>query len=166
MNVQIYYFLLIQLFIVGLVDFFYKKINNIWPIVNIIIFTIFLIFNPNYKLSLQVFIYPILILILGFILFALKIAGAGDSKFLSTFFLLIPENYHLDLICSIAIAIITIGSVLFIHTIIKNFNKLVIAIKLLEFKEIKNLFNNKTPFLPIIFMSWILLGWKNKIFSI
>ena len=95
MPLPIYLFLLIELVFVSWIDYTSKKISNYWFFINIGFYLIFLIFIPQfYFFYIDVFWYPIGLLVVGFGLYAIKIVGAGDVKYLFSFFLLVPLKYQ------------------------------------------------------------------------
>jgi prepilin peptidase CpaA len=159
MPLSIYLFLLIELLIVGYLDFNNKKIYNYWHVLNIIAFVIFLIIFPSeYRFIIPTFIYSLVFLVVGFGLFMLKIMGAGDSKFLFSFFLLVPLPYHDEVFLYLLYSTVFVGSGMLISTVLHNYKDIKYAIIVKDLKSIKRIFGRKFPFAPLILLSWILLG--------
>jgi prepilin peptidase CpaA len=161
----VFYFILIELIVVSIIDIREKKIKNYWPLMNIVLFVLFLFIYPeNYHFDFSTFLYPTVFLLVGFGLFLLKIMGAGDTKFLFSFFLLIPKLVQNELFVLLLYSTVLIGCFFFLTNFIKNFEKIVQTIKAREYFLLKNFFGSKFPFAPVILISWIWLGWKKNIF--
>ena len=89
-----YYFLLIELFAVSILDLKTRQIKNFWSFLNLGLLVLFvLMFPDSYRFGYDHFIHSIVFFSIGFIFFIIKIMGAGDTKFLTTFFLLIPTDH-------------------------------------------------------------------------
>jgi prepilin peptidase CpaA len=161
----VFYFILIELIVVSIIDIREKKIKNYWPLMNIVLFVLFLFIYPeNYHFDFSTFLYPTVFLLVGFGLFLLKIMGAGDTKFLFSFFLLIPKLVQNELFVLLLYSTVLIGCFFFLTNFIKNFEKIIQTIKAREYFLLKNFFGSKFPFAPVILISWIWLGWKKNIF--
>jgi prepilin peptidase CpaA len=163
MPTLIYIYVTIQLLIVAYYDVQTKKIINLWPLANIFLYIVLVFWYPEYyKFSIGTFAWPIGIFIAGFMLFVLKIMGGGDSKYLATFYLLIPENMHDEAFISLAVATALVGGSVFIKNIMQNLNKIVLAWKQKDLVMIKNIFGKKFAYAPVILISWMWFGWKIK----
>lgn len=161
----VFLFILIELIFVSVGDIRTKKIPNLWSLLNIIIFIILVfVFKDLYVVSWKTFLYPVIWIIAGFILFSLKIMGGGDSKFLSTYFLLIPLSSQDDAFYFLIISTIFIGLSVFMFNILKNWKSILDCLKTKNYKLLKQHFGTKFTFAPVIFISWVLLGWDQKIF--
>lgn len=159
----IYIFILLELIFVAWADVRTNKIVNMWSILNLTFFLIFLLVNPNYYyFKLETFMYSGVFLMVGFIFFLLKIMGAGDSKFLFTFFLIVPLNLHEQTFESLLVSTVLVGTFVFITNVAKNFDKLRISLKIGDVKSIKSCFGTKFAFAPVILIAWIWVGWKIK----
>lgn len=162
----IYFIILIQLLFISYVDVKTRKISNIWPIINIILFIFCLFIFPDiYKASWEVFIYPVVFILVGFVLFVLKIMGAGDTKYLSSFFLLVPLGGQDIMFIQLAYSTLVVGVILFAYNSIVNFKKIKSAIVLKNVQLIKNAYGKKFAFTPVICISWFMMGiliWRNS----
>lgn len=159
----IYIFLLIELVFVALIDFKTKKISNLWSLVNIAFFlATFFIFPDQYILSLKLFMIPVGILIGGFILYLLKIMGAGDTKYLVTFFLLIPLTLHETVFVYLAQSTIIIGLCILTYNAIKNYSNFFFAVRTWDKALFRQIFGTKFTYAPVILFSWMWLGWEQK----
>lgn len=164
---SVYIYIFINLLFVSYGDIKTQKIPNLWSILNIIVFIALLfVFPQQYSFTFETFFFSIVFLIVGFILFLLKIMGGGDSKFLFTFFLVVPLSAHFVTLYSLIIATVMIGSFFFITNLVKNFDKIVEYAKVGNKKGIKDCFGTKFSFAPVILISWIFVGWylREKIF--
>lgn len=158
--ISIYIYLCIVLLFVSYGDIKTQKIPNIWSILNIIVFLVLLfVFPKYYSFEFETFFFSIVFLIVGFVLFLLKIMGGGDSKFLFTFFLVVPLQAHFVTLYALIIATVMIGSFFFITNLVKNFDKIVEYAKIGDSKGIKACFGTKFSFAPVILISWIFVGW-------
>lgn len=157
----VYLYLAAQILLVAYQDLQTKKISNRWPIINLGFFVFFILLFPEYyKFEISTFIWPIAFFVAGFFLFVLKIMGGGDSKYLTTFYLLIPVNYHEEAFFALAISTILVGSSIFINNILKNIDLIMMAFRTRDLLAIRSIFGKKFAFAPVIFISWIWFGWK------
>jgi len=121
MPIIVYIYIALQLLIVAYYDMQSRKIINLWPISNIALFTVFIFLFPKYyHFSISTLAWPLGFFLAGFILFILKIMGGGDSKYLASFYLLVPENLHEEAFMSLAIATLMVGGSVFIKNIMKS----------------------------------------------
>lgn len=158
--VSVYLYILITLLFVSYGDIKTQKIPNLWSILNIMVFPVLLFFFPDqYNLSFETFFFSIVFLIVGFVLFLLKIMGGGDSKFLFTLFLVVPLSAHFVTLYALIIATVMIGSFFFITNLVKNFDKIIEYAKEGNKRGIKECFGTKFSFAPVILISWIFVGW-------
>ena len=167
MPVSVYLFLIFQLFFVAYNDFKNKKISNTWPLINIAFYviTIFL-FPSHYAFNIETFVFPIAFLIVGIVLFMLKIMGAGDSKYLLSFYLLIPVALHEEAFIFLAYSTVVVGLSLLFTNVFKNLDIIVVALRTKNLRMIKNIFGQKFSYAPVILVSWLWFGWtiKEKIY--
>lgn len=153
--------LMLELLIVSYLDLKYKKIANIWSLFNLVIYGVCLLIFPTlFSFSFQTFFYPLVFLGVGLLLFALKIMGAGDSKFLFTFFLLVPEPYHEQFFLKLIYSTIVIGLYLLFYNTFKNFDKIKNALIRMDIRAFKNVYGTKFSYAPIIALSWIIFAWE------
>jgi prepilin peptidase CpaA len=160
-TLPLYIFILVELMAVGYLDFKTKKILNYWSILNIAIFVGFLIFwSDVYSISAQTIFFPIVFLVVGYVLFMVKIMGAGDSKYLFSLFLLVPNQYHEDFFTCIAYTTVIIGLILLTRNLIKNKEFIIAFFRYGNPQLIKNVLGKKFSFAPVILFSWIWFGWN------
>lgn len=159
MPVAVYIFLLIQLLVVSYVDIRKKIIANYWSVVNLVFFVIALfLFRDTYVIAWKTFLYPFAFLFVGFALYALKIMGAGDSKYLFSFFFLIPNGYQEDFFVLLAYSTVIVGLFLLIMNTIKNFDIIYEAIRWKNLRYIKQAYGTKFSYAPVIALAWIWFG--------
>ena len=163
MPLSVYIYLCIVLLLVSYGDIKTQKIPNMWSILNIVVFLVLLfVFPQYYSFEFETFFFSIVFLIVGFALFLLKIMGGGDSKFLFTFFLVVPLQAHFVTLYALIIATVMIGSFFFITNFVKNFDKIIEYAKAKDAKNMKACFGTKFSFAPVILISWIFVGWYLK----
>lgn len=163
--VSLYVFILIELIFVSIGDFRTKKIPNYWSLLNIILFILLLFFFKDmYVVGWRTFLYPVIWIIVGFLFFILKIMGGGDSKFLATYFLLIPLAKQDDAFYYLIISTLYIGLTVFFINIVTKRKLIFNSLATKDYKALKKCFGTKFTFAPVIFISWVMLGWDLKIF--
>lgn len=156
----IYIALFGQLLIVSWIDIKKKKISNYWSLLNIVLFIVFIFIFPNYYgFQLNTFIYPITFISVGFLLFAIKIMGAGDAKYLFSFFLLIPKVMQDYFFLTLLWTTIIIGLSSLTITIVQNLSKIIFAFKTQQILSLREIFGSKFPYAPVIFLAWMWVGW-------
>ena len=160
---SVYLFLLIELVAVSYIDVISKKIPNVWPILNLAFFLLFIFLMPEvYQIRLGTFFYSLSFLFVGFVLYLLKIMGPGDSKFLFSFYLLVPASIHERVFICLIYSTILIGSFFFFRSIYKNLDKMKQAYILRNVSLIRKAFGKKFAYAPVILVSWIWFGIENK----
>ncbi|MBF0359761.1 MAG: prepilin peptidase [Oligoflexia bacterium] len=165
MPISVYIFILIQMAVVGYWDLKTKKISNYWSILNLIVFIIILcIFSDIYILKMAHLKYPFIILIVGIVLFFKNIMGAGDVKYLSSSFLLVPEFYHEKLVWYLLFFTIIFAGVLALKNTFINLGSILTHLKNREFLMIKTFYGTKFSYSPVILFSWIYWGWEINVF--
>lgn len=158
----LYYFLFLELIYISYLDIKYKKISNLWSIINIFLFIIIsIVFREKFGISLRTFWVPLVFLFVGFVLFTLKIMGAGDVKFLFSFFLMIPQQYHEEGLLYLAYSTIIIGFFMIFKKVILNFSLLKYGLMMRDAKIIRSSLGGKLPYSPVILVSWIIMGIMN-----
>ena len=155
---SIYIYTLIVLIFVSYLDLKYRKISNLWPILNIVSFLLLAVFFPKLEFfSYRSFFLPMIIIFIGVVLFKYKIMGGGDSKFLASMILLVHHEVQLSFIYILAwttagFATFRILYLLFKNREINRSNFIVLIPRTLSGK--------KFPYAPIILLSWIIFGWE------
>ena len=162
----VFYFLLIELLGVSYIDFFFGKIHNIWPILNILLYALLIFIFPDYYVfNLKTFVFPLAFIFVWYILYLMNIMGAGDSKYLFSFFLLVPTPKQEEVFICLAYTTIFVGVFLLASTIVLNFKKILYALRLRDIGSIKKIFGSKFTYAPVILISWIWFGWINSLFT-
>jgi prepilin peptidase CpaA len=157
----LFIFLTIELILISYIDIKYKKIYNAWSILNIVSFILCLLIYPSlFEFSLNTFFYPLAWLFVGFILFALKVMGGGDSKFLFSFFLMLPEAFHEPFLMKLIYSTVIVGLCLLIFNTFKKFDNLKVAFLTRDISGIKKIYGTKFSFAPVIALSWMIFGWE------
>ena len=95
------------------------------------------------------------------ILFLVKIMGGGDSKYLFSIYLLIPIALQDSAFLNLVYSTLFLGGIIFITNIIRNFDKIIDAIKSKDMGSLRIIIGRKFSFSPIILISWIFFGWEN-----
>ena len=85
--------------------------------------------------------------------------GPGDSKYLFSFFLLVPETYHELFFMKLVYSTIAIGLYLLIYNTVKNFDKLLEAVRIGNIEKVKSVYGTKFAYAPVIAISWIAFTW-------
>ncbi len=165
--IVVYLFISIQLLFVAYIDFKTKKISNVWMLINFIFFVVLtFVFPQSYDWSIQVFIFPMAFLFVGFSLFMLNIMGGGDSKYLSSLYLLVPLEHQESTFVYLLYATILVGSTLLLFNILKNLDIIILHFRMRDIAGIKRIFGKKFTYAPVIFIAWMWFGWQNyKILS-
>ncbi len=159
----VYLFILIELIVVSYGDIRTNKIPNLWSFLNLGAFATLLVVAPQYySLEPQTFMYSGAFLFVGFILFLLNIMGGGDSKFLFTFFLLVPMPLQDRVFYYLLLSTVLIGTFLLIQNTLGNWNTLVNALKIKDIKTVKSCFGTKFSYAPVILVAWLWMGLSIK----
>jgi len=157
--IVVYFLVLIELTFVGFLDFKYKKISNYWSLLNLAFYIFLLLILPEYYVfSWKALFFPLVFFVITFILYLMKIMGAGDSKFLFTFYLIIPETYHEEVFICQAWLTIAVGGSLLLYNTIKNFGRLKLAYIHQDITLIKDVYGKKFAYAPVILGAWIFFG--------
>lgn len=155
---------MIQLIIVGWIDFRTKKISNYWIMFNLFLSILFYLLNDQvYDMSWSVLIFPLGFIVAGFILYLLNIMGAGDSKFLASLFLLTPTKYQIILFEKIILSTIFTGGILIIFRLYNHRKEILAFTMNHHWKGIRDIIRSRFSYAPVISVAWILLGreiWK------
>jgi prepilin peptidase CpaA len=160
--VVVFIFLSIQLLVVAYTDLKTKKISNIWLLVNFLFFCLLtIIFPAIYYWNVSSFIYSFVFLLVGFVLFWMNIMGGGDSKYLSSFYLLVPAAFQDTVFIYLLYTTIIVGSSLLLFNALQNFDRLVVLFKMNDLSGIKKIFGSRFTYAPVIFIAWMWFGWIN-----
>jgi prepilin peptidase CpaA len=163
-----YIFILLQLMAISYGDLKYKKIPNRWSLMNISIFVLGLFLFPHlYFFSWKTFVYPVAFLLVGFFLFYLKIMGGGDSKYLSSLYLIIPSSYHEMSFVYLLHSTLLIAPLIFCWMTLKKWKQFIQYFRLGLTGSFRQLYGSKFSYAPVILFSWIWMGWEkhgHKIF--
>lgn len=158
----IFIFLLIELSLVALTDIRYRKIKNSWSLLNLVMGVSSFIFIPqHYPFIFEAFQFSLVFIIVGFLLYLMKIMGGGDSKFLATFFLVIPYNLQENFFYYLLIGTIIVGLVFFLKSVIQNRVLLFRSFVVGDIQGVKNCFGTKFAYAPVILMAWVFLGLEH-----
>lgn len=159
-TLPIYLFLLIQLIFVTITDLKYRKIRNFWVLLNIAVsLLLYFLFPKLYPFIIDSFQFSIVFIFVGFVLFLLKVMGGGDSKYLASFFLIVPEGVQEPLFYYLLIATIIIGVFFLLKNTIHYRDELIESIKKSDLQGVKNCFGTKFAYAPVILISWVYLGY-------
>lgn len=157
----VYWLLTLELACVSWGDVRSQKIPNAWSILNIVLFLALLVIHPEvYPLHWSMFAYSLVFLVVGFGLFLMRIMGGGDSKFLCTFFLLIPSALQPDALIRLLISTLLIGSFMLLTNVVKHHEKIINAVKIRHMAGIRECFGTKFSFAPVVLLAWLWLGWE------
>ena len=148
-------FITLQVAVVAWFDFKTKKISNIWPVTN---FTLYLflpfIFENLYAYEFRTWFVPISILAVGFALFKLDIMGAGDSKYLFSLFLLVPEPLHELLLIKLCALTIMVGGILLSYRVVSQWERFKVVV-FARVGSLKNFLGGKFTYAPVILAAWL-----------
>lgn len=159
----IYLFVLIELVVVSYGDIKTNKIPNYWSLLNLGAFLCLLWVAPQfYFFKPETFMYSAAFLVVGFGLFLLNIMGGGDSKFLFTFFLLVPVSIHEKTFYHLLLATVIIGGFVFLQNLLRNSRTIWNALKESNLRAVKNCFGTKFSYAPVILVAWLWMGWTLK----
>jgi prepilin peptidase CpaA len=160
----VFAFILIELLIVGWIDFKTQKISNKWILINLLTSVVlYVAFSESYPLSWEVLIFPAGFIFVGFFLYLINVMGAGDSKYLSSLFLMVPLDLHLVLFEKIVVTTICTGAFLLIYRIILNRNDFKAFIFSHHWEGVRQILKSRFSYAPVILLAWFFLGlhiWK------
>jgi prepilin peptidase CpaA len=157
MNPYLYVILLLELLAVSFIDMRVKKISNLWSIAHILIFVGMSIYSGAMP-EITHFIFPLGMLLTGFVLFVFHIMGAGDSKYLATLFLLIPTDLHMLYMEKLLTVTIFVGTILLIMKFVKSAAKIKAYLTTFYFKALRAEIHSRFSYAPVILVAWILFG--------
>lgn len=160
MNIFLYIFILFKLLLITWGDIKFRRIPNLWSLFNIVLaIALFLLYPEKYIFALDSFQFSMAFFVVGFLLFYLKIMGGGDSKYLATFFLLVPSVYQDRLFYYLLIATVMIGIITFANNTISNWQKISLSFKNKDLQGVKSCFGTKFAYAPVILISWLIFGY-------
>lgn len=164
MNTIIFFLILLELIYVGWSDIKNKKISNYWIFVNVGLSLVFYSFLPDpYLLSWGILLFPACFIVMGFLLFLLKIMGAGDSKFLASLFLVIPTEFHILFFEKLIQATLFTGLILLTVKIFNQRNMIKAYLINRHWSGMRDLMKSNFSYAPVVVISWLLVGfdiWK------
>lgn len=159
---MVFVFISIQLLFVAYVDFKTSKISNVWLLINFIFFCVLTFVYPQvYVWDISALLFPVAFLLVGFVLFVMNIMGGGDSKYLSSLYLLVPLGFQDTVFLYLLYTTVIVGSSLLLFNALKNFDKIVLLVKVGDVVGIKKIFGKKFTYAPVIFIAWMWFGWQN-----
>ena len=158
----LFIYIFVELLFVSIIDYRSRKVSNWWSVVHLAIFSVITLFLSINPWSWEGPVYASVFLAIGFALFSLNIMGAGDVKFISTLFLLIPAQFLFPFFINMLYATILVGSTLLTFSLVKHYNGIISAIAHRDVKTAWAFFGSKFAFIPIVFMAWIALIWQNR----
>lgn len=162
MPLILYLFVLVELLAVTFMDVKYKIISNYWLLLNMIfLFVLSNLFPQSYTLVWNHFLFSAAILCIGFFLFSIDIIGAGDIKYLTTLFLIIPSKDQKEIFLILNFTTIVVGFCLLIYKTATNFSQLQYAYYIKDRRLIQSIFHEKFSYSSVILLTWIIFGIKN-----
>lgn len=160
----LYGLLLVELLLVGWIDLKTKKISNLWALINVTLSVVIYVFlSGNYPFSFEIFLFPLGFIVIGFILYLMNIMGAGDSKFLATFFLLVPLELQMVFFEKLIISTLVTGVMFLIFRIVTQGRTLQAYFISRHWSGLKEVVRSRFSYAPVVGLAWILLGltlWK------
>jgi prepilin peptidase CpaA len=99
-------------------------------------------------------------ILIGFLLFLLGVMGAGDSKYLASLFAIIPPDLHMEMFLQLINATVAVGFVLMSFKIARDFKKIKAYALTNYWQGIKQTIRSRFSYAPVIFLAWVLLGFK------
>ena len=76
----------------------------------------------------------------------MNIMGGGDSKYLSSFYLLVPLGFQEMVFQYLLYTTVIVGSSLLLFNILKNFDRITLLFKIGDVSGIKKIFGKKVTF--------------------
>ncbi|MFN8369001.1 MAG: hypothetical protein U0T83_00075 [Bacteriovoracaceae bacterium] len=150
---------------IAIVDFKTRKIANYWSLFNLFFsITLFIFLPQHYILGYKHFFIPGLVFVAGFILYFMKIAGAGDVKFLSTFLIALPYDFQLLFVNKLVVSTIIFALTVMGIKIITQFKAFTDAIFSKNFQALRSvIFGSKFAYSPVLFFTLLLVIWESGI---
>jgi prepilin peptidase CpaA len=161
LNPILFTLVLIQLLAVSWIDIKIKKISNRWFLFNTLLALVcYLFLKDDYVLKWSVLIFPLSIIVIGFLLFLVEIMGAGDSKYLASLFLITPPSLHMLLLEKIIYSTATVGFIFLGVKFLRDFQKIKAYAFITYWKGLKEIIRSRFSYAPVILLAWILLGMQ------
>jgi prepilin peptidase CpaA len=113
-----------------------------------------LLWPGYYQYQFNVWIVPLAFLGVGFILFKLDIMGAGDSKYLFSLFLLIPQNLHEELLIRLLFITVCVGGSLLGWKMLTRWQEFKHAL-ITRGARMRTLIGGKFTYAPVILGAWV-----------
>ena len=149
----------LELLLVSAIDLKNKKISNLWFLLNLIIAVVFhFTLKDVFPFGWENFVFPVGWIAVGFLLFLLKVMGAGDSKYLASLFLMVPAQYHMVLFGKILSSTIIVGIILIMLKIFKDFKKIKAYTLTSYWSGIRETIRSHFSYAPVILLAWLLFG--------
>ena len=126
---------------------------------NVLIFCF--LFPEYYQFSLKTFAYTVTFFMVGFVFFLMKIMGGGDSKYLATFYLLVPIELQDEAFLALLFTTIIMAATMFVANIILGRAVILEAWHKRDVSLVKTIFGKKFAYAPLILVSWLWFGIKN-----
>jgi prepilin peptidase CpaA len=154
MFISVYVFLFLELAAVAWGDLKYRKVPNLWSLLNVAIFITLALAVPEVWLfSWNTFLWPVIIFLMGFFLYWMGIMGGGDAKFLSSTFLIIPAGDQEGFTIVLLVMTILASASLMLW---RYFRRRRAAQGFFSF--LRENWGRKYPFIPVVFTSWFFYG--------
>jgi prepilin peptidase CpaA len=161
----LYLLFLVELVVVSWLDFKTKKILNIWTYLNLALAFTLIALNFSEPWSYQQMFYPLIVFIAGFFLFIVKIMGAGDVKFLSSFLLCLPYNTQLIFGNQLLLSTIIVAGILLIVNFSRHLTLISSQLKIGNYKGIiQQCFGTKFSYAPVMLLAWIFAAKELGVF--
>ena len=159
MNKIIFFAILAELAIVAYYDIKTQKISNNWSIFNGVLAVILYIALPEYyPFELEIFLFPLLTIFIGFLLYLMNIMGAGDSKYLATLFLVMPADNHVIYFEKLVASTLVVGAFYLVWKIIKSYSDMKGHFYAGNFRQIIAMIRSSFSYAPVMLIAWALLG--------
>ena len=158
MNPWLFAGLGLQLLVIAWIDLKTKKISNLWAIFNVLLAVGLWVSGINGPWNFQVLLFPVGFIVIGFMLFVLKIMGAGDSKFLASLMLCLPLSLHLVYFEKLLESTIVVGALLLIFKIAKDPLKFRAYLVTRHWQALMNMIKSHFSYAPVMLLAWLLMG--------
>jgi Flp pilus assembly protein protease CpaA len=158
MNTLQFVLMTVELILVAYLDLKIKKISNLWSVLNLVIAVILWPLGVLGAWDIEVLIFPVAFVVIGFFLFQWKIMGAGDSKFLATLFLCLPLSYHLIYFERLLTATMMVGFILLMTRIFHDPQRFKSYFLSRHWSGIRDMIRSRFSYAPVMLLAWLLLG--------
>lgn len=157
----LFIFLIIELILISIYDFRFRKIKNYWHLINIVPFIAMAIFENIYVYRTH-FIIPVATFAVGFLLYRfpignIKIMGGGDAKLITGLVLVMPSTFQIIFLEHLIIITILVASILILQ-------KIAIRIKSILKFDFEGIIGPKFPYSPLILIAMVWTIVTEKIF--